>query len=107
MCKAPNQRQSQDGGAQRWAVQQDDLQMKWIASTDGNAQEQVYMPPAPDGISGHCETIPPEPEIRSASSFPGPQEHTTGMESSFGVSFQLDQEKVCASVAGSGSTASH
>ena len=65
------------------------------------------MPPAPDGLSGHCETIPPEPEIRSASAFPGPQEHTTGMESSFGVSFQLDQEKVCASVAGSGSTASH
>lgn len=40
MCKAPNQRQSQDGGAQRWADQQNDLQMKWIASTDGNAQSK-------------------------------------------------------------------
>ena len=65
------------------------------------------MPPAPDGVSGHCETTPPDPEISFASSFPGPQEHGTVMESSSGVSFQLDQEKVCAPVAGSENTASH
>ena len=65
------------------------------------------MLPAPDGILGHCETTPQDSEISPASSSPGPQEHTTVMESCFGVSFQLDQEKVCASTAGSGNTASH
>lgn len=63
------------------------------------------MLPAPDGILGHCETAPQDSEISPASSSPGPQERNV-VESCFGVSFQLDQEKVCASIAGSGNTAS-